>query len=185
MEDVHNKLKKTFIGSAGGEPITRLEFDAKMKLKAYQEDLTALKKTKADDSVLVENTAKVEELRSLTSQALLILYDYLDNYPGSGLNFHKQLREVTSDTSCKLKMMYNRLSKDHGTEPKTAVRETSTSELRHSRNSSGNLKNLGAPEKIVLTRPSSFARIKQVRATTAKDRDSIADVRSLTRTTRN
>ena len=65
MSDIHNKLKKRFIEAVGGDPITRLEIEALLKLKAYQDDLVALDQSKTNLIDTIENTNKLEDLKSL------------------------------------------------------------------------------------------------------------------------
>ena len=43
MTVVHNKLKNQFFETMGGEPVTRIEFESKLKLKAGIDDFMTLK----------------------------------------------------------------------------------------------------------------------------------------------
>ena len=43
MTVVHNKLKNQFFETMGGEPVTRIEFESKLKLKAGVDDFMTLK----------------------------------------------------------------------------------------------------------------------------------------------
>ena len=113
MSDIHEKLKKRFLESAGGNPITRLEFDALLKLKAYQDDLVALDNSKTNWTDTIENTNKLDEFRIFLSQIVYVLFEFLDTYPDMGIKSFKVIKEANANASSKLKKVYRKLVKEN------------------------------------------------------------------------